>query len=102
VRSNFAGALVAAGHLDEGVEQCQADADVHNALAIALARKGDLPHAVSHLESAVAITPGSVNHQFNLARVLAASRRFKDAIPHLQAASELTKMIEYFHSKSAD
>ena len=95
--TNLAVLVLDADRTDEGVKLCQAAlaedpnyADAHNALAIVLARRGDLGTAAGHLEAAVAIAPQSVAYQFNLGRVLAAARRFADAIPPLKAASELT------------
>ncbi len=65
------------------------DPVVQQNLGIQLARAGQLPQAIGHLEESVRLDPDSHRAQYNLARSLEQSARPRDAIDHYRATLRL-------------
>lgn len=66
------------------------NADVHNALGVALARAGRLPGAIAQFEVAVKLKPDFADAQYNLGGALSSvPGRLSDALRHLEEADRL-------------
>jgi tetratricopeptide (TPR) repeat protein len=68
--------------------------DAENTLGLALAKQGRLDEAIAHFRTAASTEPESLQYQYNLARFLAQTGGFQEAIPHMERAVKLSNARE--------
>jgi len=97
--SHYERALAAIGEAERSSQL--SPAIVHNALGIALARKGLDQEAIAHYRKAIALRPDLADAQTNLATALLASGATAEAIEHFRKAASVPPQDANSHFRLA-
>jgi len=73
----------------KGLELNPANAKVHSALGVALARQGKIDEAVKYFSQAVRLDPSDVDAHYSLGQAMARRQKYSEAIGHFQAVLQL-------------